>query len=146
MIVLHLALVMRRLRAGGPGEQASVQDLFDYFCRDMDHSLREMGVSDVGVPREMRKFGEAFYGRSAAYDRALDADGAAALVAALARNVLGLPEGEEPEGAVRLAFYVRRCSEVLAQQEPSALAAGVIAFPATSAALHVATVEEGAPT
>src|SRR5262249_18838863 len=75
MIVLHLALVCRRLgRAQGPDQapaRSVSQAVFDMFCRDMDHNLREMGVSDIGVPKKMRKLGEAFYGRLDAYDRAL---------------------------------------------------------------------------
>jgi cytochrome b pre-mRNA-processing protein 3 len=43
--------------------------VFDAFCRDMDHNLREMGISDQGVPRQMQQVGEAFYGRAQAYER-----------------------------------------------------------------------------
>ena len=34
----------------------------------MDANLRELGVGDLTVPKRMQKFGEAFYGRAAAYD------------------------------------------------------------------------------
>src|SRR5919198_5479991 len=75
MVLLHAVLVLRRLRAGeardGAPAQELSQGLFDAFCRDMDHNLREMGISDQGVPREMRRVGEAFYGRAQAYDVAL---------------------------------------------------------------------------
>ena len=63
------------------------QELFDAFCRDMDDSLREMGVGDLAVPRRMRRIGEAFYGRQAAYRAALAEPGDGPLAAALARNV-----------------------------------------------------------
>ena len=43
------------------------QELFDLFCHDMDANMREMGVGDLAVPEEMRRVGEAFYGRQAAY-------------------------------------------------------------------------------
>ena len=39
----------------------------------MDANLREMGVGDLTVPKRMQAFGEAFYGRAAAYDVALAA-------------------------------------------------------------------------
>src|SRR5262245_12775002 len=64
LILLHLALVLRRLRAGEGPARDLAQHLFDTFCRDMDHNLREMGVGDQGVPRQMRRVGEAFYGRA----------------------------------------------------------------------------------
>ena len=47
--------------------------LFDAFCRDMDDNLREMGVGDLAVPKGCGRFGEAFYGRQAAYLAALAA-------------------------------------------------------------------------
>src|ERR1043165_5052916 len=79
MVLLHVVLVLRRLRQvgdkDGEGERALAQELsqqlFDRFCRDMDHNLREMGISDQGLPRHMRRVGEAFYGRAQAYEAAL---------------------------------------------------------------------------
>ena len=41
------------------------QGVFDLFCRDMDASMREMGVGDLTVPRKMRRIGAAFYERQA---------------------------------------------------------------------------------
>lgn len=86
MVLLHLWLILRRLR-GTEGGATPSQALFDRFCSDMDANLREMGVGDLTVPKRMLKFAEAFYGRTAAYDAALQA-GAAELAQALARNVL----------------------------------------------------------
>src|ERR1700709_1430457 len=70
MLLLHLWMVLRRLRTAEDGADLS-QALFDHFCGDMDDNLREMGVGDLTVPKRMQKFGEAFYGRAAAYDLAL---------------------------------------------------------------------------
>ena len=57
LIVLHLALVLRRLREGDAAMSGLAQGVFDAFCRDMDHNLREMGVSDQGVPLQMCRVG-----------------------------------------------------------------------------------------
>src|SRR3981081_4092999 len=73
MIMLHAVLVLRRLEGGAAPGRALGQGLFDHFCRDMDASMREMGVGDLAVPRKMRRIGEAFYGRQAAYRTALAA-------------------------------------------------------------------------
>ena len=81
------------------------QLLFDAFCRDLDANLREMGVGDMGVPRRMRRFGEEFYGRQAAYHAALDGSDPAALENALARNIFELESGEARVS--RLANYAR---------------------------------------
>jgi cytochrome b pre-mRNA-processing protein 3 len=126
-IVLHCVLMLRRLRRADGALDAVGQALFDRFCTDMDHSLREIGVSDLGVPRQMRRMGEAFYGRATVYDQALDAADRAALCAALARNVLG---GETRTAAADgLADYVLRSETALAAQEDGALASGDVAFP-----------------
>jgi cytochrome b pre-mRNA-processing protein 3 len=126
MIVLHLALTVRRLRDEPDAIKAQAQGAFDAFCTDMDHNLREMGFSDVGVPRQMRSFGEAFYGRAAAYDRALDGEGAAELTDTLARNVFA---GGAAVGAARLGVYVRAAVKGLADQCSQALTQGKLSFP-----------------
>ena len=46
LIVLHLALVLDRL-AQDPALRDLGQGIFDRFCQDMDHNLREMGVGDL---------------------------------------------------------------------------------------------------
>ncbi len=101
LLVLHLWTVLRRLRPV-TGSAALSQGLFDRFCADMDANLREMGVGDLAVPKRMQAFGEAFYGRSAAYDAALASQGEA-LARAICKNVLS---GVGMENARRLATYV----------------------------------------
>jgi cytochrome b pre-mRNA-processing protein 3 len=128
MIVLHLALVLRRLRREPAEFGALGQSVFDLFCTDMDHSLRELGVGDLAVPKHMRRLGEAFYGRALAYDRALDAQGGDLLAPALARNVFAV-EDLSPPGAVRLAGYVRAAEACLNRQLAAAIATGVLRFP-----------------
>ena len=128
MVLLHVVLVLRRLRADGAGERALAQGLFDRFCRDMDHNLREMGISDQGVPRHMQRVGEAFYGRAQVYEAALDAAAEeGALVAALGRNVY--PDTANVSCAALLAQYVRQAAEVLGAQPVAELSAGGISFP-----------------
>src|SRR3954454_23930988 len=101
MVLLHLWMVLRRLRRFEGSADLS-QALFDHFCSDMDDNLREMGVGDLTVPKRMQKFGEAFYGRSAAYDRAPEA-GAEPLAQALDKNILA---GRDIARSRRLAAYV----------------------------------------
>jgi cytochrome b pre-mRNA-processing protein 3 len=131
MIVLHLALVCRRLgRADGPGGAAGPalsQEVFDLFCRDMDHNLREMGVGDLSVPKKMQRMGEAFYGRLDVYDRALASAGDSELAAALARNVLR--EGASAGAAGRLAAYVRAAAQRLDASPIATFADGTLSFP-----------------
>jgi cytochrome b pre-mRNA-processing protein 3 len=125
MIVLHVALLFRRMRESGPLRPLG-QAVFDRFCKDMEDNLREMGVSDLSVPKRMRRVGEAFYGRAAAYDEAFARPDDAAVIAALGRNVFG---NQSAPGARRLAAYVRAAVSALAAQEEAALQAGKVRFP-----------------
>jgi len=129
LIVLHLALLCRKLgreicEAGAPDLS---QRVFDMFCADMDHNLREMGVGDLTVPKKMRRMGEAFYGRLEVYDRALAAASDEELAAALSRNVLGQATTAAP--ARRLAAYVRAAADRLDATPFTKLADAQIAFP-----------------
>ena len=124
MLVLHLWMVLRRLKPTHGGAGLS-QMLFDRFCEDMDGNLREMGVGDLTVPKRMQAFGEAFYGRTAAYDLAL-ADGEQALAQALCRNILN---GAEIEHARQLAYYARAAIANLAGLDDVAIIKGSWRFP-----------------
>jgi cytochrome b pre-mRNA-processing protein 3 len=124
LLILHLWMVLRRLRpmAGGEG---LAQALFDRFCDDMDANLREMGVGDLTVPKRMQAFGEAFYGRAAAYDLALT-EGLEPLAQALCKNILN---GGQIDHARRLAAYALAAIAGLAAQDDSALLAASWTFP-----------------
>ena len=122
MISLHTFLVLDRLKGV---ELEFRQSLVDELFRDMDCSLREMGVGDVSVGKKVRKMAEVFYGRVAAYDRALD-EGAAQVTAAIARNIF--PDGPDGGQASRLAVYMLGQRAHLATLGPAAIAAGDIQF------------------
>jgi cytochrome b pre-mRNA-processing protein 3 len=116
--------MLRRLKSVAAGTALS-QALFDHFCSDMDDNLREMGVGDLAVPKRMQAFGEAFYGRTAAYDMALT-DGREALAQALCRNVLN---GENIDGARQLAAYAEAVMAALERLDEAPLLAGTFRFP-----------------
>ena len=127
MIVLHLVLVLRRLRLIPETGSTAGQGLFDHFCQDMDDNFREMGVGDLKVPNEVRRVAEAFYGRARIYDAALDAGDRAALAAAVARNVYG--GADTPPGASRLAAYMQETARHLGGQPDAAVSRGELMFP-----------------
>ena len=127
LLVLHLVLVLRRLSRTGERGRAFGQQLFDAFCRDLDGNLREMGVGDLTVPKRMRSFGEAFYGRQAAYLAALEAESSAEFENALSRNILQV-EGIDHRAAC-LARYARAAGRRLDAQDDAALFGGAVDFP-----------------
>jgi cytochrome b pre-mRNA-processing protein 3 len=128
MILLHLILFVRRLRVEPAPIRALGQGVFDLFCRDMDHSLREMGIGDLAVPKHMRRVAEAFYGRAAAYDQAIDGGDEEQLAAVLARNIF--PESAASSACVRrLARYVRGAIGELGRQDAEIFTQARISFP-----------------
>jgi len=130
LIVLHLAIALDRL-AQDPALQTLGQGIFDRFCRDMDHNLREMGIGDLKVPKEMQRIGEAFYGRSQAYRAAWAATDDGLLVEALERNIYG-GASAGAAAAPRLAVYTREALRELAAQPSANLAGGELHFPEPS--------------
>ena len=129
LLLLHLWMVLRRFRSM-EGAASISQALFDRFCEDMDANLREMGVGDLTVPKRMQAFGEAFYGRAAAYDAAFTA-GADAPAYALRKNILN---GEDMENARRLATYAQAVMADLDRLDDAAFLAAGWSFPAPAAA------------
>ncbi|HET7887269.1 MAG TPA: ubiquinol-cytochrome C chaperone family protein [Bradyrhizobium sp.] len=129
LLVLHLWLVLRRLRSSVEARNLS-QALFDRFCDDMDANLREMGVGDLTVPKRMQAFGEAFYGRAAAYDLAFTAGGEAPALA-VCKNILN---GEGLENARRLATYAQIVIAYLDGLDDSLFQAARWTFPAPTEA------------
>ncbi|SFH69561.1 ubiquinol-cytochrome C chaperone family protein [Bradyrhizobium sp. cf659] len=124
LLLLHLWLLLRRLRTVQGATELS-QALFDRFCEDMDDNLREMGVGDQTVPKRMRAFGEAFYGRVQAYDQAIEGGGEA-LAAAICKNILN---GAGLDQAKRLAAYARATDADLGRTDEAALLRASFDFP-----------------
>ncbi len=126
MIALHAILVLRRLRRQGAEGGKLGQALFDVMMDDMDRSLREMGVGDLGVGRRVKAMARAFYGRAASYEAAL-AGHDRALADALRRNLFGTVEASSDQ-VMALAAYVRDVAAALDAQQGPALLAGEVLF------------------
>lgn len=141
LLVLHLALVVERLSAE-PALAERSQALFDHFCRDMDGNLREIGIADLKVPKEMRRMAEAFYGRAQAYRGALAEPGNAALAEAVARNVYGGVPGDAA-APWRLASYMREAVRDLAAQDASGMVQGRLRWPDPAAVPHEESLVRG---
>jgi cytochrome b pre-mRNA-processing protein 3 len=125
LLVLHVALVLQRLRRLGPAGQALAQGVFDALVANLDVNLREMGVGDMGVPPRVKRMAQAYYGRAKAYESALA--GAEPLEAALRRNLYGTAAAE-PDRLRAMADYVRRQRDGLEAADPDALLDGRLGF------------------
>lgn len=126
MMALHVFLLLHRLRGAQQAGKELAQEVTDEFFRDVEHSIRELGIGDMGVPKRMKKLARMFYGRVAAYDAPLDAADTAELARALGRNVMpetaGWPHGGE------LAAYALAASRHLAAQPEALVVSGRAGF------------------
>lgn len=134
-IVLHMVLVLRRLKRDFPAGLELAEALQEVFFTDMDRSLREMGAGDMGVGKRVKRMAEGFMGRLAAYEAALDAvplRGSQELETVLRRNALGtVPAGEGDSAA--LAVYTLAQVAALEAQDGAELRAGKMVFAAAPA-------------
>lgn len=128
MITLHMGLFFRRLRRSGKGPEQFAQALFDLFFKDMDRSLREMGVSDLGVPKKIQGMGNVFYGLLGKVNDALDAGDQKELEAVIARNLFAENPGQPTS---ELARYLERQSQHLSTQRIESLMAAEIEWAGT---------------
>jgi len=151
LIVLHVHLVVRNLRPTGEPGKRLTDLIFKIMMDDMDMNLREMGVGDLSVGKRVKAMARAFYGRSAAYDAALDGDQAdqagtdgnaadaadagatdadaaeQSLEIVLKRNIYG---AEEPEAAqiACLTTYLRAAEAALKAEAGEELVKGAVTF------------------
>ncbi len=117
LLLLHIFMILNHLMKHEDCEALS-QDIFDITFRDMDQTLREMGVGDVGVPKHMKRMMKAFNGRMHSYQLALDPDSLSgkeieglresSLEEAIKRNVYGIDEhgSEIEEKVLKLCQFV----------------------------------------
>ena len=124
-LTLHVVLVLRQLRRLPAPAREVAQELVDCVFRQLDASLRELGVGDMGVPKRMKKLAQAFYGRAAAYDAALDSGDPGRMAEALAEVL-----GQGAEALRGLAHYSLAAEAALAGQSLDHLLGAGPRFPA----------------
>lgn len=133
-IGLHLILFLRRTR-NEPGAAGDLsRDILDEFFKDVDHSIRELGVGDQSVPKRIKKLARMFYGRMEHYWKALDERDAKALGDAVARNVV--PDAPDSIDRRAIADYMLRAADMLDRTAASELLTGAVRFPEPAAALE----------
>ena len=140
MIVLHAYMLFHRLRDEDQQARDLGQAVFDRFFKDMDHSLREIGIGDLSVPKKIKKMAQAFYGHVGAYDTSR-AESDESFAAALTRNIYPDCEGIHDK-APALVDYVSAATISLAEQSVEDFANGHIRFP-TIVAIDKADVKTG---
>ena len=125
MLCLHISLLMGRLRMLPEDVHKPLnQELFDRFFADMDFTLREMGVGDLGVGKRVRKMSEAFMGRLLAYTKSLERNDKAELALVLARNIRRSHDCNNEDR--RMADYVLESRDRLSAVSDNEMQAGTV--------------------
>jgi cytochrome b pre-mRNA-processing protein 3 len=128
LYVMHVVLLLHRLKGQGDQAAETSQAVFDAFVRALDGALHELGVGYVGVPKRMKRLGQAFYGRVKSYEAALAALPALdELEAVTGRTLLAEVEGGD---ARALAAYAADANRLLAAQPLDSLLQGRLDWPA----------------
>ncbi len=126
MIVLHIFLVLDRLKGEGTTGQKLGQHVMEHFVSDMDDAMRQIGIGDMGVPRRIQRVAAAMRERIHDYASAFDESGHSAQLAAMAY----IFQGQPPNGcSEKLAAYVRAARKDLAVQASDQVRTGRISFP-----------------
>ncbi|HNB27449.1 MAG TPA: ubiquinol-cytochrome C chaperone family protein [Alphaproteobacteria bacterium] len=131
MLCIHAHALFHQLRGQGAAADQLAQAVYDAMFLDLDGSLRELGVADLGVGRRIKVMTEALKGRIQAYDAALAATGPEAeeqLRDAIRRNVYGTVD-PAPDQVAAMAGYLRALRTALAGAGFADLAAGRLRFP-----------------
>ena len=127
MVVLHLFLVLERLRSASDRGAPLDRLLVEAFIEDMDDSLRELATGDLSVPKKVRRAAAGLYDRSIDYRAGLAEASDAPLAAILARHIHDAPERAEADARlIALAAYVRQGARALAEVS---LASDSVRFP-----------------
>ena len=127
LIVLHVVVILNRLKDGNYQVALFAKRFLNYFFLDMDRNLRELGVSDLSVPKKMKKMAEAFYGRQVAYSTPLLNNDLDALTLAIDRNIF---PGQDVNSQTKfLARYLFTATRKLAEQSTKDLLLGKVSWP-----------------
>ena len=123
LMSLHMVLLLRRLKDVSADDPLFAharqfgQAFYDTFFRDIDLSLREMGVGDMGIGRRVKQMVQAFHGRIEAYEMPSVGDKKAEVVLneAVTRNLYGTCT-PSPVAVERMVAYVKHTWEALQAQ------------------------------
>ncbi|MBT9368371.1 ubiquinol-cytochrome C chaperone family protein [Rhizobium sp. CSW-27] len=127
MLSVVMILFFRRTATSPISGQELAQEIVDAFFQDIDHSIRELGIGDQGVPKRMKKLAGMFYGRLQSYAAAMDAGDAAGLEEALRRNFH--PAASDAPAMHGLARWMMTAEAALKQVPEDAIARGTLALP-----------------
>lgn len=131
MIAMHVFIIMHRLE-----NPKLSQELFDVMFQDMEQAMRQMGIGDLSVPRQVKRMMRGFKGRYLSYKKAVS--GEESLERALKRNIYGTIEGPSAKDIRGLEIYLLEMVRLLGDQTDRDLTDGRVMFKDISQGLRAA--------
>lgn len=137
MLVIHMFVVLQILKLGGREGQLLAQEIVEAFIREMDTMVRDLGVSDRNVPKEVRKIAQLFYGQLLAYATALQRNDGKVLANEVWKSFQSAEgAGNAPIAADSISNYIRQSIKSIQEMPLNMLLQGNIRFPEITGALN----------
>lgn len=133
ILVVHVFLASEALQGAGDEEIELRRALVDLFAADMDATMRELGISDMRVPKKMRAISEALLDRMQSYRAVIDENDRSSLIDLLARH-LSESAGDDALKTQVLADYIFSCHALLTDEASDFGVSRELAFAPVSAA------------
>ena len=127
LLVLHLYLVLDRLRHEGEAGNAIGTALTNLAFDAFEEALRDLGVTDQGMARRIKKMANAFYGRIDAYVSA--GGNETDLAPALLRNIYRGDAVRSAESTALARYVAEAQKRLMAGEAKAALLQGEVDFP-----------------
>lgn len=104
LLLLHIYIQLNRIMDADDYDAVS-QKLFDITFRDMDQTLREMGIGDMGITKHLKRMMKAFNGRVHAYQDALEEK--QDMNEVLKRNLYGTLDDISEKKVSKMAAFIK---------------------------------------
>lgn len=126
LLTLHVFLVMNHLLSENhPQAQDFNQQLFDVMFANMDQTLRQRGIGDMGIPKHMRRMMLAFNGRVHTYSEVIEDE--CRLKEAVIRNIYAEKPVDDGK-LVPFLVYIRGLRNALDSQASEEIIQGRISL------------------
>jgi len=129
MLVIHMFIVLQNLRKlGGKEGELLGRDVIEAFIREMDSMVRDLGVSDPQVPKEVQKIANVFFAQLTVYIDAMERRDPQAMAEAI-RKSFQQGEGNVRVAEAELTSYVLESIKQIGIMPLNMLLQGKILFP-----------------
>jgi cytochrome b pre-mRNA-processing protein 3 len=128
LILLHVFIIVETLRSDDLEVSGLLQKLQEVMIRDIDRSLREIGVGDMNVGKQMRHVGASLLGRLKVYHDSVAGEGdREKLETAIVRNIFR--ENDSPHVADLAEYICAALEDTLVAENRGTYDHGVFKFP-----------------